>query len=261
MSSTAGMAPQPHHRHAGPLPDVAVIVPAHDEAKNLPDLLAEIAQALGGLAHEVIVVDDGSHDETRAVLNRLKGLYPALRVVHHAHAAGQSAALRSGLLAARAGVIVTIDGDGQNDPASIPAMIERLRAGGAELGLVAGQREKRKDGWAKSRASRFANALRGAVLKDGTRDTGCGLKALRREVFLRLPFFDGWHRYLPALVIREGLTVAHLSVVDRPRLHGRSKYGILDRGLRGVLDLAGVWWLCHRARPVSIQHDADQEGD
>lgn len=238
-----------------PQPEVAVVIPAHDEAGNLPDLLGEIAQALATIPHEVIVVDDGSTDDTPAVLDRLKGLYPALRIVRHARAAGQSAAVRSGVLAARAPVIVTIDGDGQNDPSYIPAMFERLSAGGARLGIVAGQREKRKDGWAKTRASRFANGLRGAILKDGTRDTGCGLKALRREVFLLLPFFDGWHRFLPALVLREGLEVAHLTVVDRPRRFGRSKYGILDRGLRGVLDLFGVWWLCRRARPVMIERD------
>lgn len=237
------------------VPDVSVVIPAHDEAGNLPGLIGEIIAALGHRPHEIIVVDDGSRDETPAVLKTLAASTVALRVVRHARAAGQSAAVRSGVLRARAPVIVTLDGDGQNDPAYIPAMLDRLAAGGPRLGIVAGQREKRKDGTMKTVASRLANGLRGAILKDGTRDSGCGLKAVRREVFLRLPFFDGWHRFLPALVLREGYGVDHLTVVDRPRGFGRSKYGILDRGARGVLDLFGVWWLRRRMRRVEVEAD------
>jgi dolichol-phosphate mannosyltransferase len=238
------------HRPAEPA--LSVVVPAHDEAEALPGLIGEIADALAGTPFEIVVVDDGSRDRTAEVLASIARRQPALRVVRHARAAGQSAAVRSGLLAARAPVVVTIDGDGQNDPAYIPALVARLEAGGPRVGLAAGQRTARKDGTAKSLASRFANGLRGRILRDGTRDSGCGLKALRRAVFLRLPFFDGWHRFLPALVIREGYAVVHLDVVDRPRRFGRSKYGILDRGLRGALDLFGVWWLIRRTRPVEV---------
>jgi len=143
-----------------------------------------------------------------------------------------------------------MDGDGQNDPAYLPKMVERLAKGGPKLGIVAGQRQKRTDSGLKRLASRFANRLRGAILKDGTADSGCGLKAVHRDIFLRLPYFDGWHRYLPALVIREGYDVAHLDVVDRKRRHGASKYGILDRGLVGILDLFGVWWLRRRIKRI-----------
>ncbi len=245
---------------AGPAtgePAVSVVVPAHDEADNLPLLIDEIEDALGGTAHEIIVVDDGSRDATPAVLARIATASPAVRVVRHRRGAGQSAAVRSGVLRARGSVVVTIDGDGQNDPAYIPVLLARLEAGGPSVGLVAGQRQKRKDGTMKSLASRFANGLRGAILRDGTRDSGCGLKALRRDVFLRLPFFDGWHRFLPALVIREGYSVDHIDVVDRPRRHGRSKYGILDRGLKGALDLFGVWWLLRRSRRVEVENEPD----
>jgi dolichol-phosphate mannosyltransferase len=214
---------------------VSVVIPAHDEAENLPGLIAEIEAALAGVEHEVIVVDDGSHDHTGATLAAISQSTPALRMVRHARAGGQSAAVRSGLLVARGSIVVTLDGDG----------------------LAAGQRVGRKDGTAKTIASRFANSLRGALLRDGTRDSGCGLKAIRRHVFLLLPFFDGWHRFLPALVIREGYAVVHVDVVDRPRRFGRSKYGILDRGMRGALDLFGVWWLIRRSRRVEISSDTD----
>ncbi len=238
-------------------PEVAVIIPARDEGENLPTLIREVEAALGPTAHEIIVVDDGSCDDTATIIGQIRPNHPGLRLLRHNRSSGQSAALRTGVLHARAAIIVTIDGDGQNDPAYIPAMLERLANGGPGLGIVAGQREKRKDGTLKTLASRFANRLRGAILKDGTRDTGCGLKVLPRTLFLRLPFFDGYHRYLPALVLREGRTVAHLTVIDRPRRFGRSKYGIVDRGLRGALDLIGVWWLCRRMRRVEIEYPHD----
>jgi dolichol-phosphate mannosyltransferase len=236
---------------------VSVVIPAHDEAENLPGLIAEIEAALAGVEHEVIVVDDGSHDHTGATLAAISQSTPALRMVRHARAGGQSAAVRSGLLVARGSIVVTLDGDGQNDPGYIPELLATLEAAGPSTGLAAGQRVGRKDGTAKTIASRFANSLRGALLRDGTRDSGCGLKAIRRHVFLLLPFFDGWHRFLPALVIREGYAVVHVDVIDRPRRFGRSKYGILDRGMRGALDLFGVWWLIRRSRRVEISSDTD----
>jgi len=238
-------------------PAVSVVAPCRDEAGNLPELVDQIGTALAGRTFEVIVVDDGSSDDTATVLAALHGQKPWLRHVRHERPTGQSAAIRSGILAARGDVIVTIDGDGQNDPAYIPALLDALDKGGNEVALAAGQRTGRVASLVKRLASRFANKLRSAVLKDDTRDTGCGLKALPREVFLRLPYFDGWHRYLPALVQSEGYCVTHVDVVDRARRHGRSKYGILDRALIGVADLIGVWWLLRRRRHAPKMTETD----
>jgi dolichol-phosphate mannosyltransferase len=169
--------------------------------------------------------------------------------VRHEQSCGQSSAVRSGVAAARAPLIVTLDGDGQNDPAFIPAMLRALEADG-RVGLIAGQRVGRKSGGFKKFQSRVANAVRGAVLRDGTRDTGCGLKAFRRDVFMRLPYFDGLHRFLPALVRREGKDIGYVDVVDRPRASGVSNYGMWDRLWIGILDLAGVWWLIRRRKRI-----------
>jgi dolichol-phosphate mannosyltransferase len=163
---------------------------------------------------------------------------------------GQSSAVRTGVTHARAPVAVTLDGDGQNDPAFIPAMLKVLQAGAPRTGLVAGQRVGRKDTGFKKFQSRIANGVRGGLLRDGTRDAGCGLKAFRRDVFLALPYFDGLHRFLPALVRREGFDVGYIDVVDRPRRAGVSNYGLWDRLWVGILDLAGVWWLIRRKRRV-----------
>jgi glycosyltransferase involved in cell wall biosynthesis len=163
---------------------------------------------------------------------------------------GQSAAVRSGVRAARAPLVATLDGDGQNDPAFIPALVAALEAGGPEAGLAAGQRVGRKDGRYKAVQSRVANRVRGRILKDGTRDTGCGLKVFRRDAYLSLPYFDALHRFMPALMKREGYVVVHVDVVDRPRRAGHSNYGLFDRLWVGILDLAGVWWLIRRRRRV-----------
>jgi dolichol-phosphate mannosyltransferase len=232
-------------------PAVAVVVPVRNEAGNIAALVAEIAAALAGQwRFEVIYVNDGSSDGTEAELKDLMAQYPWLRRVRHKQSCGQSAAVRSGVAAARAGVIVTLDGDGQNDPAFIPAMLRALEAGSPRVGLIAGQRIGRKASGFKKLQSRIANAVRGAVLCDGTRDTGCGLKAFRRDLFLALPYFDGLHRFLPALVRREGYTIGYVDVVDRPRAHGVSNYGMWDRLWVGILDLAGVWWLIRRRKRV-----------
>ena len=232
-------------------PAVAVVVPVRNEAGNIAALVAEIAKALDGQwRFEVIYVNDGSSDGSEAELKRLMAQYSWLRRVRHKQSSGQSAAVRSGVTAARAPLIVTLDGDGQNDPAFIPAMLRALEAGAPRIGLIAGQRVGRKASGFKKFQSRIANAVRGAVLRDGTRDTGCGLKAFPREVFLRLPYFDGLHRFLPALVKREGYEIGYVDVVDRPRGAGVSNYGMWDRLWVGILDLAGVWWLIRRKKRI-----------
>ena len=230
-------------------PAVSVVVPVRNEAGNIESLVKEIAAALGReWRFEVVYVNDGSSDGTASELKRLMTQYPWLRRVRHKQSCGQSAAVRSGVTAARAPLIVTLDGDGQNDPAFIPAMLRALEAGAPRVGLIAGQRVGRKSGGFKRFQSRVANAVRGTVLRDGTRDTGCGLKAFHRDLFLRLPYFDGLHRFLPALVKREGFTIGYVDVIDRPRGTGVSNYGMWDRLWVGILDLAGVWWLIRRKK-------------
>jgi glycosyltransferase involved in cell wall biosynthesis len=232
-------------------PAVAVVVPVRNEAGNIAALVAEIAKALDGQwRFEVIYVNDGSSDGSEAELKRLMAQYSWLRRVRHKQSSGQSAAVRSGVTAARAPLVVTLDGDGQNDPAFIPAMLRALEAGAPRIGLIAGQRVGRKASLFKQLQSRIANAVRSAVLRDGTRDTGCGLKAFPRAVFLGLPYFDGLHRFLPALVKREGYAIGYVDVVDRPRGAGVSNYGLFDRLWVGILDLAGVWWLIRRKKRV-----------
>lgn len=241
-------------------PDVSVVIPCKNEAENLPELIGEVAAALAGRKFELIVVDDGSTDATPAVVREMMRDRPWLRSMRDERSSGQSAAVRTGLLVARGDIVLTLDGDGQNNPEFMPAMLQAMEQGGPQTALVAGQRLKRTDSGAKRMASRFANRLRGAILKDGTRDSGCGLKAVRRDVFLLFPYFDGWHRYLPALTIREGYKVAHVDVVDRNRRHGTSKYGILDRGLVGALDLFGVWWLIRRRKNIPAPIEVEIDG-
>ena len=230
-------------------PAVSVVVPVKDEAGNIGPLLDEIAAALTGQwRFEVVYVNDGSSDVTETELRHFMGDRPWLRLITHARTCGQSAALRSGVRAARAPIIVTLDGDGQNDPSFIPALVGVLEQGSARLALIAGQRVGRRSSAFKRLQSRIANGVRAAILRDGTRDTGCGLKAVRRDVFLALPYFDGLHRFLPALVKREGYDVSYVDVIDRPRRHGRSHYGLWNRLWIGLLDLAGVWWMIRRCR-------------
>jgi dolichol-phosphate mannosyltransferase len=232
-------------------PAVSVVVPVRNEARNIAPLVTEIAKALNGKwPFEVVYVDDGSSDATEVELQQLITQHAWLRRVRHKQSCGQSAAVCTGVAAARAPIVVTLDGDGQNDPAFISALIRTLEAGAPRTGLVAGQRVGRKASGFKKFQSRIANAVRGAVLRDGTRDTGCGLKAFRRDVFLSLPSFDGLHRFLPALVRREGYDIGYVDVVDRPRAHGVSNYGMWDRLWVGVMDLAGVWWLIRRKKRI-----------
>lgn len=237
--------------NTAPTASISVVIPCRNEADNLAFLLDEVEAALAGRDHEIIVVDDGSTDRTAEVLAaRMAAGSGVLRHVRHDRSAGQSAAVRSGVWHAEKAIVVTMDGDGQNDPAYLPKLADALLAAGPACGIAAGQRLKRTDTKLKQLSSRFANGLRERILRDGTRDSGCGLKAVPTALFRQLPFFDGWHRYLPALVLREGYGVVHIDVTDRQRRFGKSNYGILDRGLRGALDLFGVWWLRRRRKVV-----------
>jgi dolichol-phosphate mannosyltransferase len=227
---------------------ISVVVPVKDEAGNVGPLAREIAAALAtGPAHEILFVDDGSSDGTPAALTALKAEIPALRVLRHDRNLGQSRGIRTGVKAARGTTIVTLDGDGQNDPADIPALLAVLDADPA-VGLVSGVRVKRKDTASRRLASRLGNRFRDFMLKDGAADTGCGLKAFRRDAFLDLPYFDHIHRFLIALVLREGWQVRFVPVNHRPRLTGASKYTNFGRLLVSGQDLLGVRWLQRRYR-------------
>jgi len=219
-------------------------------------LIAEIAAALDGRwVYEIVYVNDGSTDATAERLVAAMKQRANLRQIRHTTSSGQSAAVRSGVRAARGAIVATLDGDGQNNPAFLPDLISAIEKGGERVGLAAGQRVGRKDTGFKKLQSRIANSARKAILRDGTRDTGCGLKAFRREVFLAMPYFDGLHRFLPALVRREGYEIAYVDVIDRPRHSGVSNYGFFDRLWIGIMDLAGVWWLIRRKKstPVAIE--------
>jgi len=232
---------------------VSIVVPVRNEAENIAPVIAEIAAALDGRwNYEIIYVNDGSTDATPERLASAMKSRPNLREVRHATSSGQSAAVRSGVRAALGAIVATLDGDGQNNPAFLPALISAIEEGGERTGLVAGQRVGRKDTGFKKIQSRIANTVRNAILHDGTRDTGCGLKAFRRDVFLAMPYFDGLHRFLPALVRREGYGIAYVDVIDRPRHSGVSNYGFFDRLWIGIMDLAGVWWLIRRKKPTPV---------
>ena len=230
------------------VPEISVVVPVFNEEGAAPALAREIAAAFQGRNYEMIFVDDASRDGTRAALKALSAEIPQLRVLVHRKNSGQSRAIRSGVLAARGPVIVTLDGDGQNDPADGPALVDTLAAGPPELALVGGERVKRQDSAAKKVASRIGNGVRKRLLRDTANDTGCGLKAFRREAFLRLPYFDHIHRYLPALMQREGYLTAFRPVNHRHRQTGASKYTNLGRLWASASDLFGVIWLQSRAR-------------
>jgi len=245
---------------------LSIVIPMHNEAENVIPLVREIDSACASLPDkELILVDDGSSDDTAKLIREMQADYPWLRLVQHPRAGGQSAAVHSGVQAARGRVICTLDGDMQNPPSEIPKLVAPLLApdAPADLGLVAGQRVKRQDTWSKKIASRLANGLRAWMLNDRTRDTGCGLKAFRRDAFLQLPFFNHMHRYLPALFARDGWSVAHVDVSHRERGGGTSKYNNLQRALVGIYDLIGVAWLIRRAktvRPVTAETPDQDKG-
>lgn len=236
---------------------LSIVIPAKNEAENIVTLVEGIDAALAAHApFEIIVVDDCSTDNSVAVLQARAATMPHLRVLRHDRSGGQSAAVHSGVKAAKGPIICTLDGDGQNPPEELPKLAAPLLNDTTGLiGLVAGQRVGRQDTWSKKLASKYANRLRGWILQDGTRDTGCGLKAFRREAFLELPYFDHMHRYLPALFKRDGWQVAHVDVSHRPRGAGRSNYSNIQRALVGFADLAGVAWLLRRRKKSRVVDD------
>ncbi|MGB5559170.1 MAG: glycosyltransferase family 2 protein [Paracoccaceae bacterium] len=237
---------------------VSIVIPMKNEGQNIGALIGDILAACGPEEVEVIAVDDASTDNSADVVRDLMATHPNVRLVQHDRSGGQSAAVHSGVRAARAAIIATLDGDGQNPPAELPRLYAPLidPAAPATLGLVAGQRVKRQDTWSKRYASKFANALRGWALNDGTRDTGCGLKAFRRDAFLALPYFNHMHRYLPALFKRDGWQLALVDVSHRPRIAGQSNYSNWQRGLVGAVDLIGVMWLLRRRKTATAAETA-----
>jgi len=237
--------------------DLSVVIPAYNEAESIPLLVDEVCSCLDAvLDYELIVVDDCSSDNTREVLQASRRQHPRLRVLHHGSRSGQSAAICSGVQAARAPLIATLDGDGQNDPVDILNLYRAMERMQNDLLLVAGYRRQRRDTWLKRVSSRIANRVRAAILKDATPDTGCGLKVFARATFLALPQFDHMHRFLPALVVRQGGTVLSVDVRHRPRERGKSKYGLHNRLWVGIVDLLGVWWLQRRGfRPAVTELD------
>lgn len=239
--------------HIGPMsnmPKISVVVPVYNEEENVAKLVDEISMALSGTKYEMIFVNDASTDKTLAVLTSLKKTYPELRAISHRKNAGQSRAVRSGVMAAQSKYIATLDGDGQNDPADIPALFKQITREDAPQGLalVGGRRAKRQDSWAKKLGSRFGNGVRKKLLKDQADDTGCGLKVFTRDAFLRLPYFDHVHRYIPALMLREGYEIEFCDVNHRHREFGVSKYTNFGRLIVSIADLRGVMWLNRRAR-------------
>ncbi len=241
-------------------PELSLVVPVHNEVDNLAQLVAEIRAALDDrVDYEVIYVDDGSDDGTAQRLRGVAAGFPRLRILRHRQQAGQSAALVDGVRAARAAWVATLDGDGQNDPADLLSMLAMVRDPAAPPGLplILGPRRPRQAEWGKRAAGKIANAVRARVLGDATPDTGCGLKLFWRDAFLAVPQFDHMHRFLPALFLRSGWQVASVPVSHRPRRHGRSHYGILDRLWVGILDLTGVLWLQRRPIRATIVEDPD----
>jgi glycosyltransferase involved in cell wall biosynthesis len=228
-------------------PELSVVVPVYNEAGNILPLLDEVAAALDGVcSYEIIFIDDGSSDNSPAELAEAQAKSPAVRVLKHRKRSGKSAGLVTGFWAARAPWIQMLDGDRQNDPADVARIWKAIQPIPDTLGIVAGVRNRRNDGAVKWASSRIANFVRRSMLRDNTHDTGCGFKLLRRDVALRIPFFDGMHRFLPALTRRQGYDIREEKIEDRARVAGLSKYGFFDRLIAGIFDLSGVFWLMRR---------------
>jgi glycosyltransferase involved in cell wall biosynthesis len=248
----------PAHRKVPLVPAfVSVVMPIHNEQDSLPVLLAEIRRALGSLAYEIIAVDDGSTDDSARVLERLAADYPVLRVVSLERRSGQSAAVAAGFDTARGDIVVTLDADGQHDPADIPRMLLLVETPGGP-DAVMGFRASRMDSAWKRAQSRIANAIRDIITGDHVRDSACSLRVMRRAGLLRVPRFDGMHRFLPTLLRMGGEKVIQVPVSHRPRLHGKTKYGMLERAARGLVDSFGVRWLKRRALRYSVKRQTGQ---
>jgi len=236
--------------------ELSIVIPAHNEAGNIEPLVKEIHTALNGFfSYEIIYVDDGSTDTTLQELKKIQSQYSlvqeelsGMRIIHQQTTCGQSTALWTGIRVASADWIVTLDGDGQNDPLDIPKLLAEIPSQFSQLQLITGMRIRRHDHWVRRWSSKLANAIRAYLLKDDTPDTGCGLKLIQREAFLALPYFDHMHRFLPALIRRNGGTVKSVAVNHRPRIRGHSHYGIHNRLWVGMADLLGVLWLQRRVR-------------
>ena len=243
-------------------PELAVVVPVHNEAENIAPLVDEIAAVLDGrVDYEIVYVDDGSDDDTPLRLREIAARVPRLRHVRHLRRAGQSAAIATGVRQTRAPVVATLDGDGQNDPGDIVGLLSILGdSDEPDRLMITGWRAKRRDSWLKRAASRVANTVRARLLKDGTPDTGCGLKVFTRAAFLEMPAFDHMHRFLPALMVRQGGRVVSVPVNHRARTRGVSSYGVWDRLWIGIVDLLGVMWLQRRATTPIVEDGGAASG-
>ena len=239
------------------MPDLSVVIPVQNEEENIRMLIDEVRQSLDGvLDYELIYVNDGSTDSTLEILQEYRSGFPLLRIYSHQTGVGQSTAVRTGIIHAQSPVIATLDGDGQNDPADIPALYQALIANAdAGIVLVNGYRKERKDTFIKRISSRLANGIRGWLLDDDTPDTGCGLKVFSRIAYLEIPFFDHLHRFLPAMMINGGGKVMSVEVNHRERQLGSSHYGFFDRLWVGVFDLMGVIWLKSRTTHPVVSED------
>ncbi len=234
--------------------ELSVVVPIYNERDNLLPLITEITAVLRGTRDfEILYVDDHSEDDSLQVLLDARPTFPELRIVRHLQRCGQSTAISNGVRAARGSWIITLDGDGQNDPDDIPKLLDAKQKATAQVRMFAGWRTHRRDSWSKRLSSKIANTVRSRLLKDATPDTGCGLKLFERELFLRLPYFDHMHRFLPALVRRAGYATQSVPVNHRPRTRGNSKYGMWDRLWVGLADLRGVAWLMRRAKVTASE--------
>lgn len=235
--------------------EISIVIPVYNEEANIEPLVREVSEAFADREYEIVLVDDCSDDGSWPLLQQLRAEIPQLRALRHSLRCGQSTAVWNGIHAARATVVGTLDGDGQNDPADLPALQRALQAADSKVAMVAGWRTQRQDSAVKLLSSRIANGVRRGLLHDGTPDTGCGIKVFYRDVFISLPYFDHMHRFLPALVQRTGRTVISVPVKHRPRLRGKSKYGVWNRLWVGIVDLLGVAWLIRRSHRPSIEEN------
>ncbi|GAB3347344.1 glycosyltransferase family 2 protein [Chromohalobacter beijerinckii] len=225
---------------------LSVIIPAKDEVENLPTLLDEIDQALVSIEHEIIVIDDGSIDDTQNWLANEARKNPRLRAYRHHKSSGQSTSIWQAARLAEGDWLATIDADGQNDPADIPILYQYASTN--TVTVIAGHRNKRRDIWHKRFSSKIANRIRSKLLNDSTPDTGCGLKLINKNAFLKLPYFNHMHRFIPALIQAQGGTCISMNVNHRERQNGHSHYGLHDRLWVGIIDILGVMWLRRRSR-------------